>query len=317
MATHARRVALLALAILVLVVLGAGVAAPAAARQGENRAGLVVQFSGEDTRTYCVPFEGDSISGLDLLLKAGLDIKVEVYGAMGGQVCKIDATGCDYPGQPCACQSYGPGGVYWSYHHLRDGTWRTSIMGASGYTVHPGDVEGWAWSTGTPPTQPYTFEQRCQAAEPPTATATSTHPPQPTITPVPPTPTTIPPTATPIPQATATVAPTQPTSTATSQPEPPTATSTPEPMPTGTPTPIPTSTAARQPPTATVAPTDRTTATPETLTPTPTAVAPAPSGEDAARYVGLVVGATVLGGLAVWGGLRLARGRQRSDGDVG
>jgi hypothetical protein len=276
----------------------AGAAASARAWQADNRAGLVVQFS-----------ESDSTSGLDLLLKSGLDIKVEAYGAMGAQVCKIGATGCDYPGQPCACRSYGVGGVYWSYHHLRDGTWRTSIVGASGYTVRPGDVEGWAWSDGAPPSQVYTFEQLCPAAQPPAPTATL---PPPTATPAP-----VAPTATPLPPATPTRQPEQ-QATATNAPAPPADTATPALAPTGTlaPTAIPTSTTAPPPSTATGVPSATPTLEAPVPTHTPTIVAGAASREDTARYVGLAIGAAVLGGLAVWGGLRLARGRGGS-GDVG
>jgi hypothetical protein len=306
MATRSVRVFALAVALLALGVSGVGAAGPARAGQAENRAGLVVQFTESDVRTYCLAFEGDSISGLDLLLKTGLDLKVEAFGSMGAQVCKIDATGCDYPGEPCACQSYGPAGVYWSYHHLRDGTWRTSIVGASIYTVRPGDVEGWAWSDGAPPAQTYSFEQICPAAQPPAPTATQ--PPLPTATPVPASATPVPP-ATPTrqsePQATATL-------------PPPADTPTIAPAPTDTPAPTATDTPAPPTATATAAPTATAAHAPAIPSPTPTvAAATAPSGEDAARYVGLAIGAAVLGGLAVWGGLRLARGRQRSGGDVG
>jgi hypothetical protein len=306
MAARTRRILLLTIALAALAVSGAGVAASTVARQAENRAGLVLQFPGGDVRTYCLSFEGESISGLDVLLKTGLDIKVEAFGGMGAQVCKIDATGCDYPGQPCVCQSYGPGGMYWSYHHLREGAWRTSIMGASSYTVRPGDVEGWAWSDGAPPVQTYTFDQLCPAIQPPAATATLSLP---TATPIPAPPTSTPPsTATSGPLATPTAAAELPAFTATAQPAPPTAASTPTPIPANTapPTQAPSST-----------PTGTPIITPATASPTATIAAVAPSGEDAARYVGLVVGAAVLGGLAVWGALRVARGRQGSNGDVG
>jgi hypothetical protein len=299
MTTRTGRIVWLTIALLAFAVSGVGVAASAFAGQAGSEAGLVVQFPGGDTRTYCVPFEGASISGLDLLVRTGLDVKVEVFGAMGGQVCKIDSTGCDYPGQPCACQSYGPGGVYWSYHHLRDGTWRTSITGAGSYTVRPGDVDGWAWSDGAPPSQPYTFEQLCPAAQPPAPTATATPS---TRRPLPPTSTTSPPVS-------PTTAAVPPAPTGTTQPAPPTATVTPAPVPTNTV--LPTATPRPSTPTATP------TFPPATPSLTSTVAAGVPSGEDAARYVGLAVGAAVLGGLAIWGGLRLARGRQRSGGDVG
>lgn len=145
---------------------GAGDASANLAAQGqEHHAGLVLQFANGSVQKYCLAFTGDSISGLDLLLKTGLDVKVEVYGGMGGEVCKIGHDGCDYPGQPCACQSYGPGGVYWTYHHLKGGQWKSSVVGAGSYKVHDGDVEGWAWSGGTPP-QLFTFEQICGASLP-------------------------------------------------------------------------------------------------------------------------------------------------------
>jgi hypothetical protein len=299
---------MLAFALLALVVSGTGAATSARAGQAENRAGLVLQFPGEDVRTYCLAFEGDSISGLDLLLKSGLDLKVEAYGAMGAQVCKIDATGCDYPGEACACQSYGPDGVYWSYHHLREGTWRTSIVGASSYIVRPGDVEGWAWSDGAPPAQTFSFEQVCPAPQPPPPTVTQPQPPAATTTPVP-----APPTATPLPPATPT-----PQATAAQPPVPMSDTPTTESVPTETA--VPTATTTPPPPTstATTSPTATSILAPRTPSPTSTvAAAAAPSGEDAARYVGLAIGAAVLGGLAIWGGLRVARGRQRSGGDVG
>jgi hypothetical protein len=300
---------LLTIALLALAVSGAGAAASALVGQAESRAGLVVQFPGGDARTYCLALEGESISGLDLLLKTGLEIKVEVFGAMGGQVCKIDATGCDYPGEACACRSYGPGGVYWSYHHLRDGTWRTSITGAGSYTVRPGDVEGWAWSDGAPPAQTYTFEQLCPAAAPPAPTATVPPPPTATHIPAPATPTSAP-SSTPTPTAAATAIPALPIESPTTAP-----------LPTDTATPPPTRTATPPPPTttatATGTPTAAPTSAPATPSPTTTVAAVVPSGEDAARYVGLAVGAAVLGGLAIWGGLRLARTRQKSDGDVG
>ena len=303
---------MLAIALTVLAVSGVEAAGPARAGQAENRAGLVVQFSESDVRTFCLAFEGESISGLDLLLRSGLDLKVEAFGAMGAQVCKIDATGCDYPGEPCVCQSYGPDGVYWSYHHLRDGTWRTSIVGASSYTVRPGDVEGWVWSDGASPAQTYSFEQICPAAAPTVPTATQ---PLPSATatqvPVP-----VPPTATPVPPATPSPQ-SQPQATATQPSAPRSNTPTTESLPTETA--VATATATPLPPTSTATTSPAATSTPAPTTPSPTPTVPAagPSGEDAARYVGLAVGAAVLGGLAIWGGLRVARGRQRSGGDVG
>ncbi|HUP27991.1 MAG TPA: hypothetical protein VM409_06120 [Chloroflexia bacterium] len=145
------------------------------AQTGEQQAGLVIQFAGGRTQTFCIPFTGDSITGLDLLLKTGLPVKIENYSGSGAFICKIGADGCDYPEQPCVCQSYGPGGVYWSYHHLKDGQWRTSGVGLSSYRLHNGDVDGLAWSAGKSPALT-TFSQVCAAPETQQATATASQP---------------------------------------------------------------------------------------------------------------------------------------------
>jgi hypothetical protein len=280
----------------------------ASAQTTENRAGLVVQGPDDTTQTFCISFEGDTISGLDLLVKSGLPLKVEAYGGMGAEVCQIGATGCDYPNQACVCQSYGPNGVYWSYHHLQDNKWKASIAGAGSYQVHPGDVEGWAWSGGTPP-KIYTFSQLCPAAEP----SPSPTPPHPTTTPIPPVLPTRTRTSRPIPPTpTATILPTQ----SVPQPAAPTAV-----QPTETPTQIPTisTTTTLTPtsaPTSTITPTN--TRTPiATATPTanPQPQPPVPNPEGTARVIGLVIAAGVGVALAVWGAVTLTlRSRQKGGG---
>ena len=47
----------------------------ASAQTTENRAGLVVQGPDDTTQTFCIAFEGDTISGLDLLVKSGLPLE--------------------------------------------------------------------------------------------------------------------------------------------------------------------------------------------------------------------------------------------------
>jgi hypothetical protein len=268
----------------------------ALAQQEESHAGLVLQFPDGTTQTYCIPFTGDSISGLDMLLKTGLNVKVEAYGGLGAEICQIGATGCDYPNQPCACQSFGPGGVYWSYHHLSGGQWRASALGAGSYRVHNGDVEGWAWSDGKPP-KLYIFAQLCHATQPqPEPSAIP-----PTNTHASPTPRPAPPTTTRKPAFTVTPRPAP----STRQPQP-----TAEPVtPTPTTTPQLTSTTTAHP-TATPPPQPSTT---PTDTPSPTQPAPLPTPtirnpqsairnpEDVARTVGLAIAGIVAGSLAVWG----------------
>jgi hypothetical protein len=306
------------------------------AQAGTNRAGVVVQFPGGDTRTYCVEFEGESSTGLELLLRTGLDVKVEVQG-LGAMICSIGATGCDYPAQTCVCQSYGPDGVYWAYHHLQDDKWRTSITGASTYKVKAGSVEGWAWGSGGPPPV-YTFEQICQVAVPPTNTpeppAPPTDTPEPTNTPAPvPTNTLLPPSNTPV----VALAPTntrqvQPTATVevevpTQEPQvvgtdtpvptaiPPTATDTAIPSPTQTATEMPTITSQ---PTSTSTSTrvviPNVTETP-VVTRTPLVVTPTAGTENTARTIGLVIGGAVVGALVIWAAFAMVRRRTGSTND--
>ncbi len=163
-----------------------------------NRVGLVVRFGDGEVFTQCVEFDEDQISGVEVLLRAGLNTIYESSGAYGAAVCKIENDGCDYPAEDCFCQCPGgPNCVYWSYWHLKDGSWEYSQAGAGGYFVSDGDVDGWAWTGELPQT---TFDDIC--APPPTATPThtatptstptATHTPLPTATPtdtpVPPTP---------------------------------------------------------------------------------------------------------------------------------
>ena len=261
-----------------------------AGANGPSRVGLVVRFGDGSVFTRCVEFDEDKISGLEVLLRSGLNVIYQQSG-LGAAVCKIEDDGCDYPSEPCFCQCLGgPNCVYWSYWHLKDGAWQYSPAGAGGYFVRDGDVEGWTWGPGTGGSGPeppvIDFNSICIPS--PTATPTITYtpvPPTATQTPVPPTATRtpVPPThtATPVPP-THTATPVPPIHTAT--PVPPTHTATPVP-PTYTATPVPpTHTATPVPPTPTstatltsVPPTDTPTATPmwelpekETLTPTPT-----------------------------------------------
>ena len=146
--------------------------------QTQNRAGLVIQYGDGSVATTCVRFGEPSITGLDLLMRSGLSIHAEVSG-LGAAVCAINGQGCAYPAQPCFCQCQGANCAYWNYLHLIDGAWQYSPVGASGYAVTDGAVDGWAWGDQhTPP--PHTIDQMCasfpaaQATAPAAAPATAT-----------------------------------------------------------------------------------------------------------------------------------------------
>lgn len=183
--------------------------------QGPNKAALVVRSGDQQVQTACVEFSEPQISGLDLILRSGLDITIEAQG-MGALVCRIEGTGCD--AGDCWCQCKGGGDcVYWSYWHQVNGNWQYGQIGSTMVQVNNGAVEGWSWGPGSVsaaiPPPAMTFDEICNAsAGEPTATpkAAIVVTPQPTAVPATSAPVQ---TATPIP-ATSTPLPTpQPTAT--------------------------------------------------------------------------------------------------------
>ena len=276
-----RRSSFVALVALALLLPGLG-----RAQDGQpNRAALVIRHGEGRVVSACVSFDEPSISGIELLRRSGLEL-VTQGGGIGAAVCKLDGEGCDYPTEDCFCRRDGPLTVYWAYSRLRDGRWSFSPQGASSTRVQPGDVEGWAWGTGSansgaqPPV--LAFEQVCksEAAPPPPAPEPSAAPPpapEPTATPPPPAPepSAAPPPA-PEPTAPSATAQTQPTA----RPAAPTrtrATAAPtEPPPTAVEA-LPSPTAGEEPPAPTAAP--PATAAPQATAAPATQAAAAPTAE--------------------------------------
>ncbi|MBL7202579.1 MAG: hypothetical protein ISS56_20785 [Anaerolineae bacterium] len=156
--------------------------------QSPNSAALVIQHADGTVSTQCVEFAEAKITGMDVLLRSGLEVLYTGGSGMGALVCKIDGEGCDDPGA-CLCECRGSRCVYWSYWHLIDGIWQYSPIGASQFTVRPGTVEGWVWGPGSvteaspPPVVP--FDQICSLATPtsrPTGTPSATSSPSPAAT---------------------------------------------------------------------------------------------------------------------------------------
>jgi len=148
------------------------------AADGPNRAGIVVSFGDGRSESLCVEFTETEISGAELLKRAGFTV-VAAGGGMGAAMCMIDGVGCADPSD-CWCQCHGAGCRYWAYYTLGDGGWRYSAIGSSLRKVRNGDVDGWAWGTGSAGSgakpELRTFEQIC----PPPASPTSTPSPAPT-----------------------------------------------------------------------------------------------------------------------------------------
>lgn len=154
------------------------------AQSGSSQAGVVVQFDNGSVEEYCVDVGADGVAtGEEVLEGTGLPIIIE-YSGMGGAVCKVGSTGCDFPADSCFCECTlrpGEACTYWGYSHLKAGEWTYSRLGAANYEVTAGSVEGWSWGGGdltegsTPPIR--TFDQICAAAAPtstPTVTPSAT-----------------------------------------------------------------------------------------------------------------------------------------------
>ncbi len=116
---------------------------------GLNHAGLIVRFSDGSTIVRCVAFGEDTITGLQLLERCGLDYELE-----GQAVCRIETVGCQAEDCFCKCRPGSGSCSYWSYQHWRDGRWVFAGAGAGSHVVRDGDIDGWSWGTPLPPVTP-------------------------------------------------------------------------------------------------------------------------------------------------------------------
>jgi hypothetical protein len=139
------------------------------ATQTESRAALIIQFGDGSYITRCVSFAEDSIAGLELLTRSGLETSL-----WGGAVCRVQGEGCDFPAQPCFCQCKGSSCQYWSYWHRRDDRWAYSQIGSGDYRVHNGDVEAWLWGDAQTPPVALSFAEICGPAQAAAATVSET-----------------------------------------------------------------------------------------------------------------------------------------------
>ncbi|HEX2050227.1 MAG TPA: hypothetical protein VHJ34_06280, partial [Actinomycetota bacterium] len=123
-----------------------GPAAPACAGEGP-RAALVVD-TGSSVQTYCVALPAASVTGLDLVVAAGEQHGLDyAFGYGGRAVCRL--TGIGSGGGECFEDDYPNFWAYW--RGTGDGGWAWSTTGPHATVVEDGDVEGWAWGSGTGP----------------------------------------------------------------------------------------------------------------------------------------------------------------------
>jgi hypothetical protein len=278
-------------------------ALPAAAQGQPNQAAVVIRYGDGHVDATCVTFDEPTISGVELLQRAGVPVIIQTSGA-GAAVCKIGGEGCDYPTEDCFCKCKGGDCAYWAYQRLVDGRWRYSQLGAAAAQVAPGQVDGWAWGAGSvqggqlPPVM--TFGQVCTGAAEPTGAQPSATAELPTAAPRPT-------------KAAATIAPTEAAAaTATAAPTEAAATIAPTEAAAATATPAPTETAppTESRPTA-PPPTEDAVAIASTAEPTVAGAAPAQAppgrmpgaeggGQDTWGYLAFaVLAAALLAGIAL------------------
>ncbi len=179
-----RRILTLAMLVMLIALLSASVNA----QSGGNRAALVVRAGDGSVQTKCVSFAEPAISGEELLTRSGMTVVINFNSGSGAAVCSINGYGCAFPSQDCFCKCQGVKCEYWAYYHWVGGAWQYSQVGATGYQVKNGALEGWSWGQGNftsgtiPPT--VKFEDICTSptTATPTVTATPTRTPSPTPT---------------------------------------------------------------------------------------------------------------------------------------
>ncbi len=152
----------LALGVAVIVAL-----LPLVAR-ADGEAGILVQ-NGDSVQTYCIAFQGESITGDQLLKAAGLS-----FGQFGSGntrvLCSISDIGCfaagDFDSCFCQCKSGGTSCTYWAFFTRQYGrSWVYSPIAFTLTRSRDGDVQGWKWGSGAPSSAPVpanvSFEQIC------------------------------------------------------------------------------------------------------------------------------------------------------------
>ena len=178
---------------LVVLLLALGGSLLSTAAQRPNGAGLVIRH-GDGTLIYAyVQFEEESITGLDLITRSGIDATLAPFGGLGGAVCSLNGEGC--PSDNCFCHSYASPAYYWNYYVHSGDDWSSYPVGPSSRTLSDGDIDGWSWTaaeSGLPVTNIDEIARMNGVDRSrPSATATL-EPLPPTAAPEPPTPTTPP-----------------------------------------------------------------------------------------------------------------------------
>lgn len=109
---------------------------------GDNHAGVVIDYGDGTYETACVAFSEPSITGHELMTRTGIPYETTsfVWGDMLTAIREVSATG----------------DAYWSYWY-RDpvtGTWQSYPVGFDDSEITDGDVDGWHLVPGWPGSEP-------------------------------------------------------------------------------------------------------------------------------------------------------------------
>jgi hypothetical protein len=119
---------------------------PAACADAPHHAALVID-TGDHVERRCVGFNEDTITGKDVLDRAGVSAVYKEY-SYGNAVCSL--LGVGNSADDCLGER---GGSHWIYYRAvaGAGAFTYSNQGIDDTKIHDGDVQGWKWKSGTPP----------------------------------------------------------------------------------------------------------------------------------------------------------------------
>jgi prenyltransferase beta subunit len=129
------------------------------------RAGIVVRHSNSEIRQTCVNFSEPTISGLELLYRAGMNPVLD-----NGFIVELDGERAKSFNEPGASDDY------WSYWNLANSQWQYARLGATYNQIHDGEIDGWQRGNSTLLLALVSFEQICPTTEATTVDNTSSIP---------------------------------------------------------------------------------------------------------------------------------------------
>jgi len=114
-----------------------------------SHAAVVIDHSDGRRVVRVVPFHGETITGIQLLFRSGLDVVWRDFG-WGIAICGIDGEG--YPSDTCFGDWDDP---FWNFSILNsEGVFESSMVGAADTIVREQDVHGYlfaVWGVSQPP----------------------------------------------------------------------------------------------------------------------------------------------------------------------